>query len=213
MNNLQQLNSIGSGGLFPIHLSVLKDSEGNPYKVPKIEVKEDDQGNTYWEPIMEQKKDDQGNLVYYPQRDAQGNIIYDAKGNEVPDLNNPWWVPVMVDQVGWYPIYGDVALVKQNLIGLLSYMIGQKIRSEYYGTRTWECIEEPNTVALNVMIRKFIVDGIKAWEPRVIALDVQCYREYDSMHLYLRYAIRNSQSIYDLDFSYNPSTNSIYVHN
>lgn len=211
MNNLQQLNSIGSGGLFPIQLSVLKDSEGNPYKVPKLEIREDDQGNTYWEPIMEQKKDADGNLIFYPQRDAKGNIIYDSEGREVPDFNNPWMVPVMVEQVGWYPVYGDVSLVKQNLIGLLSYMIGQKIRSEYYGTRTWECIEEPNTIALNVMIRKFIVDGIKAWEPRVIALDVKCSREYDSMHLHLRYAIKNSRSIYDLDFSYNPSTNSIYV--
>lgn len=211
MDNLQQLNSIGSGGLFPIQLTTSQDAEGNPQMVPKLEVREDDEGNTYWEPILEQKKDAEGNLVYYPQRDAQGNIIYEAEGNEVPDLNNPWLIPVMVEKVGWYPIYGDSRLIRQSLIGLLSYMMGQKIRSEYYGTRIWECIEEPNTVALNVMIRKFLVDGIKAWEPRLIAMDLRCYREYDSMHVYMRYAIKNSRSIYDLDFSYNPSTNSIYV--
>lgn len=211
MDNLQQLNSIGSGGLFPIKLTKAKDQDGNIKMIPKLEVHTDDQGKEYWVPVMEQKTDEEGNLVFYPQRDAQGNIIYDASGNPIPDTNNPWMIPVMVERVGWYPVYGDINLVKQNLIGLLSYMIGQKIRSEYYGTLMWDSIEEPNTIALGVILRKYLSDSIKAWEPRLIAMDLRCIRQFDSIHLVLKFAIKDSRSIYDLDFSYNPQTNSIYV--
>lgn len=211
MDNLQQLNSIGSGGLFPIKLTVSKDKDGNPRMIPKLEVKTDSNGDTYWSPVMEQKTDEEGNPVFYPQRDAQGNLIYDASGNTIPDTNNPWMIPVMVEKVGWYPVFGDVALIKQNLIGLLSYMIGQKIRSEYYGTPLWESIEEPNTIVLGTILRKYLSDAIRSWEPRLIAMNLRCIRQGASLRISLKFAIRDSKSIYDLDFSYNPQTSSIYV--
>lgn len=61
----------------------------------------------------------------------------------------------VVPKIGWYILRGDVALIKQNLTAILTYQIGQRFRQEDFGSRTWECLEEPNTSALNLMIKKF----------------------------------------------------------
>ena len=70
----------------------------------------------------------------------------------------------VVPKIGWYILRGDVALIKQNLTAILTYQIGQRFRQEDFGSRTWECLEEPNTSALNLMIKNFVKDGIAAWE-------------------------------------------------
>ena len=62
----------------------------------------------------------------------------------------------VVPKIGWYILRGDVALIKQNLTAILTYQIGQRFRQEDFGSRTWECLEEPNTSALNLMIKNFV---------------------------------------------------------
>lgn len=68
---------------------------------------------------------------------------------------------------GWYPVVGDPALISQNLIALINYMIGERFRQEEFGTRLWECIEEPNTQAQEFMVDTFLKEAIAKYENRI----------------------------------------------
>jgi phage baseplate assembly protein W len=109
-----------------------------------------------------------------------------------------------VPKLGWYILKGDVALIKQNLTAILTYQIGQRFRQEDFGSRTWECLEEPNTSALNLMIKNFVKDGIAAWEPRIKALKVFALKPTkESIRLLIYFKVQNSQKVEELNFQYN----------
>lgn len=119
----------------------------------------------------------------------------------------------VVPKIGWYILRGDVALIKQNLTAILTYQIGQRFRQEDFGSRTWECFEEPNTSALNLMIRNFVKDGIAAWEPRITALKVLALKPTkESIRLLIYFKVQDSQRIEELNFQYNlnNSTTDVY---
>lgn len=119
----------------------------------------------------------------------------------------------VVPKIGWYILRGDVALIKQNLTAILTYQIGQRFRQEDFGSRTWECLEEPNTSALNLMIRNFVKDGIAAWEPRITALKVLALKPTkESIRLLIYFKVQDSQRIEELNFQYNlnNSTTDVY---
>lgn len=119
----------------------------------------------------------------------------------------------VVPKIGWYILRGDVALIKQNLTAILTYQIGQRFRQEDFGSRTWECLEEPNTSALNLIIRNFVKDGIAAWEPRITALKVLALKPTkESIRLLIYFKVQDSQRIEELNFQYNlnNSTTDVY---
>lgn len=119
----------------------------------------------------------------------------------------------VVPKIGWYILRGDVALIKQNLTAILTYQIGQRFRQEDFGSRTWECLEEPNTSALNLMIRNFVKDGIATWEPRITALKVLALKPTkESIRLLIYFKVQDSQRIEELNFQYNlnNSTTDVY---
>lgn len=119
----------------------------------------------------------------------------------------------VVPKIGWYILRGDVALIKQNLTAILTYQIGQRFRQEDFGSRTWECLEEPNTSALNLMIKNFVKDGIAAWEPRIKALKVLALKPTkESIRLLIYFRVQNSQRVEELNFQYNlnNSTTNVY---
>ena len=119
----------------------------------------------------------------------------------------------VVPKIGWYILRGDVALIKQNLTAILTYQIGQRFRQEDFGSRTWECLEEPNTSALNLMIRNFVKDGIAAWEPRITALKVLALKPTkESIRLLIYFKVQDFQRIEELNFQYNlnNSTTDVY---
>lgn len=119
----------------------------------------------------------------------------------------------VVPKIGWYILRGDVALIKQNLTAILTYQIGQRFRQEDFGSRTWECLEEPNTSALNLMIRNFVKDGIAAWETRITALKVLALKPTkESIRLLIYFKVQDSQRIEELNFQYNlnNSTTDVY---
>lgn len=110
-------------------------------------------------------------------------------------------------RTSWKAISGDVRLINQNLISLFNTQIGELIRNENFGTRIWECIEEPNTQALNFLIRRFCKDAIESWEPRIEFVESQVSTGDSYIHITLKYKVLNNQSVENLDFSYNQTNN------
>ena len=73
-------------------------------------------------------------------------------------------------------LYGDIALVQQNLKAILVYEIGQRIRQEYFGSSLWSTIEEPNNDILALKIANSLNGSVKLFEPRVNINNVQLRR-------------------------------------
>lgn len=117
-------------------------------------------------------------------------------------------VPTKVLKVGWYPDEG-IELVKNNITSLLIYQIGERFRQEDFGSRLWECIEEPNTQLLHHMVTTFIRDSIQNWESRVRGLDVNSVRDGSKLYIQITFAIEDG-SISEAILEYDNSTNIIY---
>lgn len=105
-------------------------------------------------------------------------------------------------KVGWYPVNGDPELIKENITALLYYMIGQRIRQETFGTRLWECIEEPNVQALSFLIKDFLTTALTTWEGRIILQDIQTARAGSKLNILVTYAINGTNSSQFINIEY-----------
>lgn len=114
---------------------------------------------------------------------------------------------------GWYTDAFDPNLVKQNIRAVLLYEINTRFRQEYFGTRIWEILDEPNTAATSFLLSRFIKDGIRVWEPRVTLNSdgVVITRKRETINIKLIYTINNTNNVYELDFTYNPNTENSNV--
>lgn len=105
----------------------------------------------------------------------------------------------------WQLDKGDSGLVKQNLISILTYQIGERMRQERFGCRLWECLEEPNTNVLQHVIKRFIADSISSWEPRIKALSVSISRNNTKLLINIKYQVELDIPAEELNFEYNPN--------
>lgn len=105
--------------------------------------------------------------------------------------------------VGWYPVQGSPSLIENNLRALIEHSLGQRLREESFGTRLWECIEEPNTQALTFMVREFLNQAITQFEPRVKIHNVTTVRNGTKLSIVMEYSVSNTnqQSFMELIFN------------
>lgn len=106
--------------------------------------------------------------------------------------------------MGWYPVTGDISLIENNLRTLIDYSLGQRIRQEDYGTRLWECIEEPDTKALRYMISKFLTDSIYRYEPRIIINKIDTNTlGMGKVQIILEYSVIGTDNYNYMEITYN----------
>ena len=96
-------------------------------------------------------------------------------------------------KTGWRPISSD-KLIGHNLSSVLNYSIGQRFREEDFGTRLWECLEEPNTQALAFLVDQFLKDCISKWEPRITYKSSTITRDGSKLHILITYVINYTNS-------------------
>ena len=112
-------------------------------------------------------------------------------------------------QQGWYPVDGDPALIENNLRSLVEYTIGQRFRQEDFGTRLWECIEEPNNQALTFMAREFLVEAIRIYETRIRLKRVITTRYNQYVYIVMEYLLVGLNQESSMTLKYNHTTNSL----
>ena len=110
---------------------------------------------------------------------------------------------------GWYPVNGDIELVHNNLSALLWYDIGQRFRQEDFGTRLWECIEEPNTQAQAFLINTFLKEAISLYEDRINYKEAIISRSGNKLYIEMHYTLKQSNEEKSLGITYNNLTNSL----
>lgn len=112
-------------------------------------------------------------------------------------------------KTGWYPVIGDTKLITDNLNALLQYTIGERFRQEDFGTRLWECIEEPNTQAQAFLINTFLKEAISLYEDRINYKESIISRSGNKLHIEMHYILKQSNEEKSLSITYNNLTNSL----
>ena len=95
-------------------------------------------------------------------------------------------------QTGWYPVTGTPDLILHNINSVIQYEIGSRIRQEDFGTRLWECIEEPNTQAQAFLVYQFVKQALTKWENRIMITKTDLIREGTSLTIQIHYSIKNT---------------------
>ena len=95
-------------------------------------------------------------------------------------------------QVGWYPVTGSKDLILHNINSVIQYELGFRIRQEDFGTRLWECIEEPNTQAQAFLVYQFVRQALVKWENRIVITSTKLFREGTKLTIQINYSIKNT---------------------
>ena len=112
-------------------------------------------------------------------------------------------------KTGWYPVLGSTKLITDNLNSLLQYIIGERFRQEDFGTRLWECIEEPNTQAQAFLINTFLKEAISLYEDRINYKEAIISRSGNKLYIEMHYTLKQSNEEKSLGITYNNLTNSL----
>lgn len=112
-------------------------------------------------------------------------------------------------KTGWYPVSGDRALIVNNINAVLLYMLGERFRQEEFGSRLWECIEEPNTQAQAFLINTFLKEAISTWEDRIIYDHAEVTREASKVYIKLFYTVKQLDQTGTLNITYDNLTNTL----
>lgn len=110
---------------------------------------------------------------------------------------------------GVYPVDGSFELIKHNITSILWYMIGQRFRQENFGTRLWECIEEPNTQALSFLIKNFLNNALSTWEGRITVTSIETSRVDSKINILISYRINNTNTSQYISVVYDHNDNSL----
>jgi len=95
-------------------------------------------------------------------------------------------------QSGWYPVTGSTDLILHNINSVIQYELGFRIRQEDFGTRLWECIEEPNTQAQAFLVYQFVRQALVKWENRIVITGTKLFREGTKLTIQINYSIKNT---------------------
>lgn len=112
-------------------------------------------------------------------------------------------------KTGWYPVLGSTKLITGNLNSLLQYSIGERFRQEDFGTRLWECIEEPNNQAQAFLINTFLKEAISLYEDRINYKEAIISRSGNKLNIEMHYTLKQSNEEKSLGITYNNLTNSL----
>lgn len=112
-------------------------------------------------------------------------------------------------ETGWYPVNGDPALIENNLASLFQYLIGQRFRQEDFGTRLWECLEEPSTESLGFLVRTFVKDAISNYEDRIQYKSSNVQIVGSTLKMLIEYTIVDTSNTGTVELSYDSQTNTL----
>lgn len=95
-------------------------------------------------------------------------------------------------ETGWYPVIGTPDLILHNVNSIIQYEIGSRLRQEDFGTRLWECIEEPNTQAQAFLVNQFVKQALLKWEDRISITKTELIRQGTKLSIAIHYNIKNT---------------------
>lgn len=88
------------------------------------------------------------------------------------------------------PVMGDFKdLIKSSIRTILGWPLGNRYFNDYFGSRVYELLEEPNDTILKTFIRRYVIDSITQHETRIVLDSVNIQRDDDRLLVSLIYTI------------------------
>ena len=106
-------------------------------------------------------------------------------------------------KTGWYPAYGDPQLIEDNIKAIILYEIGQRLRQEDFGTLLTSVLEEPNTLALTFLIRKYLKDAFDKYESRISIKKISATHQSAKIYMLIEYTIEDLNKESFIEAQYN----------
>lgn len=99
--------------------------------------------------------------------------------------------PVIIPSSGKVELSYGPDIIKSSLMVILSWQLRTRYFNGQFGSRIYEALEDPNDDILSMLVRKFTLDSIEDWEPRVELKSVNIHRpEPHKLNLELVYNIK-----------------------
>lgn len=105
-------------------------------------------------------------------------------------------------QTGWYQVTGTPDLILHNINSVIQYEIGSRIRQEDFGTRLWECIEEPNSQAQAFLVNQFVKQAMVTWEDRIYLTKTELVRQGTKLSVIIHYTLKNTNFSDEISATY-----------
>lgn len=138
-------------------------------------------------------------IILQQNQDTEGNKLttlvteIDEEGNKV-QVSKP--------SMGWFPLKGNLDLVKQSITSILTFQLGQRFRQEYFGVLTWAALEEPNIQMLHYKLQNMIRSAILQYEPRVTSLNITTDFKEGSLNIGIRFWVGLWSGEQTLEYQY-----------
>ena len=92
-------------------------------------------------------------------------------------------------------IKSDFSLIRSSIGIILNWQIGTRFYNESFGSRIWECLEEPNDNVIKSLLSHFIIESLTTWEKRIELRNgsiTYTKVNHDKINIALTYRLRNS---------------------
>ena len=95
-------------------------------------------------------------------------------------------------RTGVYTVTGTTDLILHNINSVIQYELGFRLRQEDFGTRLWECIEEPNTQAQAFLVNQFVKQALTKWENRISLTKTELIRKDTKLTIVIHYTVKDT---------------------
>lgn len=111
--------------------------------------------------------------------------------------------PIKLSEAGRPDFVSNMSLIICSMKIILNWPRNIRFFNELFGTRNWECLEEPNDGITKSLLRTFSKDGLEKYEKRIEVLDVsvQSHDRY-KVNLLISFRLRNTKIEETLIFPY-----------
>lgn len=92
-------------------------------------------------------------------------------------------------------------LVKSSMLNILGTRVGTRIMLPEFGSHVPDLIFEPNDFILEKLLRRYTVEAIERWEPRLNVLTAEIRVSGHEVHMRLSCRLKSTQEIINLNLS------------
>ena len=102
--------------------------------------------------------------------------------------------PLQIEK-GSVVVKSDFSLIRSSIGIILNWQIGTRFYNERFGSRIWECLEEPNDNVVKALLSHFIIESLTLWEKRIELKNnslIYTKVSHDKINITLTYRLKNS---------------------
>lgn len=93
----------------------------------------------------------------------------------------------------WTPFFGRTT-IEASILMILGTHFGERVHLPSFGSRLWELIFEQEDTVLTSMVKAYVIDSLRAYEPRIEVIDaeVALFSTVNQVQITVKYIFRDA---------------------